>query len=128
GDATFAVTCDVTCDLTATGRMAYMDGVLQVQVRRERREVVGVVIHIVSAAGLARASVTSPVMGNDAIAVVDEKHHLRVPVVGGKRPAVRENDGLAGAPVLVEDLCAVLCGDRAHVPSPVEGLRFCRVE
>jgi hypothetical protein len=38
--------------------------------RGERGEVIGIVIHVVSVAGLARASVTSPVMGDDAIAMI----------------------------------------------------------
>src|ERR1700730_1323106 len=83
--------------------------------RSERREVVGVVIHIVSVAGLAGASVTSPVMGDDAIAVIQEEHHLGVPVVARKRPTVRENDRLAAAPILVVNRSAVFHGDRAHV-------------
>ncbi len=58
------------------------------------------------------------VMGDDAIAVLEEEQHLRVPVVGRQRPAVAEHDGLTRAPVLVEDLDAVLGGDRAHTCSP----------
>ena len=70
GDATFAVPRDVTRDLAAAGRVADVHGFFQVEMRRERREVVGVVIHVVSVAGLAGASVTSPVVGDDAIAVI----------------------------------------------------------
>ena len=91
-----------------------MDGVLQVEMRGQRREVVGVVVHVVAVAGLGRAAVAAPVMGDDAIAVAEEEQHLRVPVVGRQRPAVAEHDRLARAPVLVEDLDAVLGGDRAH--------------
>jgi len=36
----------------------------------EWREIIGVVIHIVPVAGLAEASVTSPVMCDDAIATI----------------------------------------------------------
>src|SRR5207248_4956519 len=84
--------------------------------RRERREVVGVVIHVVSVADLAGAPVTAPVMGDDAIAMIDEEHHLRVPVVARKRPPVRKNDRLpaAAAPILVVNLYAVFGRDRAH--------------
>jgi len=49
--------------------------------RGEFGEVIGIVIHIVSVAGLARSSVTSTIMGNDAIAMIQEEHHLGVPVV-----------------------------------------------
>ena len=56
-------------------------------------------------------------MGDDAVALLEEEQHLRVPVVGAERPAVMEDDRLPGAPVLVEDLRAVLRGDGAH-PCP----------
>jgi hypothetical protein len=38
--------------------------------RSEFGEVIGKVIHVVSVAGLARASVTSPVMRDDAISMI----------------------------------------------------------
>src|SRR5438270_176825 len=82
--------------------------------RSEHRKIVGVVIHIVSVAGLAGASVTAPVMCDDAIAVIQEEHHLRVPVVARKRPTVRENDRLAAAPILVIELRAVFRRDGTH--------------
>ena len=44
--------------------------------------------------------------------------HLGVPVVGAERPAMMENDRLALAPVLVEDLSAVFRFDKAHVSLP----------
>jgi hypothetical protein len=37
--------------------------------------------------------------GDDPKSVVQEEHHLRIPVVGGQRPAVGEYDGLATSPV-----------------------------
>jgi hypothetical protein len=73
-------------------------------------EIVGVVIHVVTVSNLSGAAVTATVMRDDAIAVAEEEEHLRVPVVGGKRPAMAEDDRLTGAPVLVENL---------HVPSLV---------
>ena len=60
----------------------------------------------------------APVVGDDAVAVLQEEQHLGVPVVGRQRPAVAEDDRLARAPVLVEDLCPVGRGDRAHVLLP----------
>jgi hypothetical protein len=38
--------------------------------RGQRGEVIGVVIHVVSVSGLARSSVTSPVMRDDSIAMI----------------------------------------------------------
>src|SRR6266852_5837579 len=82
--------------------------------RRHGRKVVGIVIHVVTVARLGRPAVASPVMGDDAIAVLEEEQHLGVPVVGRQRPAVAEHDGLALAPVLVKDLNVVLGRDGGH--------------
>src|SRR5438309_6468616 len=67
-----------------------------------------------AAAGLGGAAMAAPVMGYDAIAVLEEEQHLRVPIIGRQRPAVAEHDGLTFVPVLVEDLNAVFGGDRVH--------------
>src|SRR5262245_13579318 len=75
-------------------------------------------IHVMAAAGLGGAAMAAPVMGDDAIAVLEEEQHLRVPIIGRQRPAVAEHDGLTLAPVLVEDLHAVFGGDRVHVGPP----------
>src|SRR2546423_15346984 len=61
-------------------------------------------IHVMAAAGLGGAAMTSPVMGDDAVAVFEEEQHLRVPVIGRQRPAVAEDDGLSFAPVLIIDV------------------------
>jgi hypothetical protein len=65
--------------------------------------------------------VAAAIMGDNAIVVVGKEQHLRVPVIGRQRPTMAEHDGLTLAPVLVEDLDAVLCRDRAHVTSPFGG-------
>src|SRR5438034_10214031 len=67
-----------------------------------------------AATGLSGAAMAAPVVGYDAIAVLEEELHLRVPSIGRQRPAVAEHDGLTFAPVLVEDLNAVFGGDRTH--------------
>ena len=56
------------------------------------------------------SSVKSP----PAEAFLHEEKHLAVPSVGAQRPAMRERDGWAVAPVLVIDSGAVLGGNRAH--------------
>src|SRR5437660_12652383 len=71
-------------------------------------------IHVMAAAVLGGAAMAAPVMGYDAIAVLEEEQHLRVPIIGRQRPAMAEHDGLTFAPVLVEDLNAVFGGDRVH--------------
>ena len=40
-------------DLAAAGRMADVNGILQIEMRRHRGEVIGIVIHVVTVADLA---------------------------------------------------------------------------
>jgi hypothetical protein len=68
--------------------MANVDRILEVEMRRDRRKVIGVVIHIVTVRRLTRASVTTAIMCNDAEAMTQEEHHLRVPIIAGQRPTV----------------------------------------
>src|SRR5271169_2677433 len=68
-------------------------------------------------AGLGGSAVAAAVMGDDAIAMIEEEQHLRVPVIGRQRPAMAEHDRLTFAPVLVEDLNAVLGRDGRQWPS-----------
>ena len=51
--------------------------------------------------------VSSPAVRDYAVAAPEQEHHLGIAVVGGERPTVAEDDRLARAPVLVEDLGAV---------------------
>src|SRR6202045_4797965 len=104
--------------LAAASGMANMNGVLQVEMRGQRRQVIGIVIHVVTVAHLSGPAMASAVMRYDAITVLEEEQHLRVPVIGRQRPAMAEHDGLTIAPVLVKDLCAVSGCDRAHVVPP----------
>ena len=57
------------------------------------------------------------VVGDDAVAVLGQEHHLGVPVVGVEGPAVAEEDGRAVlvAPVLVEEQGAVAERDERHL-------------
>ena len=99
-----------------------MNGVMEIEMGSQRGEVVGVVIHVVTVAGLGGASVPSPVVSDDAVPVLEEEQHLGVPIVAREGPTMAENDRLPGAPVLVEDLRAVGRGDRAHAPAPCPDL------
>src|SRR6516165_11190710 len=74
-------------------------------------------VHIVAVGGLGRAAMATAVMGDNAIAMMQEEQQLRVPIVGRQRPAVAEHDRLARTPVLVEDLHAVVGGNGGHVTS-----------
>src|SRR5436189_3703756 len=77
---------------------------LEVEMCGQRRQVVGVMIHVMAATGLGGAAMAAPVVGDDAIAVLEEEQHLRVPVIGRQRPAMAEHDGLTFAPVLIVDV------------------------
>jgi len=95
-----------------------MNGVPQIEVGDDCRDIGGIVVHVVAVADLCRPAVTAPVMSDHAIAPFDEVEHLRVPIVGTQGPTVMEDDRLAGAPVLVEDLDAVFGGIVLTVGSP----------
>src|SRR5258705_8729827 len=91
-----------------------MHGPFEVEMCGQRRQVVGVMIHVMASTGLSGAAMAAPVVGYDAIAVLEEEQHLRVPVIGAQWPAVREHDWLSGTPVLEVDLRSVLNSDSAH--------------
>ena len=74
--------------------MADVDGVAQVEVLDDRGDVGGIVVHVVAVADLARSAVAAPVMGDDAIALLEEVEHLGIPVVAAQRPAMMEDDRL----------------------------------
>ena len=79
----------------------------------QRRQIVGVMIHVMAAACLGGATMAAPVVGDHAETLAEEEQHLRVPIIGRQRPAVAKHDRLTFAPVLVKDLNAVFGGDRA---------------
>jgi hypothetical protein len=55
---------------------ADVNGVLQIEVSGQSREVVCIVIHVMAVAGLGRSTVTAAVMGYNAIAVIEKEQHL----------------------------------------------------
>src|SRR5664280_2143212 len=58
------------------------------------------------------------VVGNAAIAVGGQEHHLSLPAIGTEGPAVAEHHRLSCPPVLVIDLCTVFRRNRAHCEPP----------
>jgi hypothetical protein len=52
---------------------------VQVKERGYRGQVIGVVVHIVAAGDLRRASVAAPVMGDDTVTAQQEEHQLGCP-------------------------------------------------
>src|ERR1700747_983147 len=111
----FAVASNVMHNLAATSRVADMDSILEIEMRRHRGEVIGIVIHVVAVADLAGPAVAAAVMSNDAIAVIEEEQHLRIPIIGRQRPTMTEDDGLTFAPVLIVDLYPVADCNCPHV-------------
>src|SRR6266567_3955754 len=105
---------DVTRDFSTAGGVAHVDCVFQVESFCESREIIGVGVHFVAIPRLSGTAVPAPVMRDDSKALLAEKQHLSVPVIGGERPAVTEHYGLALSPILVVNLCAVFCRDRRH--------------
>ena len=95
GDALRAVAADVTRDLAAAGRMADVDGVLQIQCFHERGEIVGIGVHVVAVPRLTGSAVAAAIVRDAAVAVEAEEDHLVFPGVGAERPAVAEDDGLS---------------------------------
>ena len=57
---------DIVRDLAAAGRVADMDGVLEVERVGQRRDVGGVGVHLVAGVGLGRAAVAAAVMRDHA--------------------------------------------------------------
>jgi hypothetical protein len=98
---------DVPRDFTSAGRMTDVDRAFQVEMRRKRSEVVGIVVHVVAVIDLRRTPVTTAIVCDNAKAATKEEHHLGVPVVGRKRPPVAEHDRATRTPIFVVDLYSV---------------------
>ena len=59
-----------------------MNGVPKIKSLGQFGDIRGVGVHIVPVGGLRGAAMSASIMRNDAITLAEEKHHLRVPVVG----------------------------------------------
>src|SRR5215469_9948434 len=111
--------------------MADVDGIAQVEMLHDGSGVGSVVVHVVTIADLARATMPAPVVRNDAIPLLEEVQHLGVPVVGAQWPAMMEDDRLRAlrTPGLVVDRRTVLDCDRVHLRSSLthvfEPRRWC---
>jgi hypothetical protein len=110
-----AVSSEITRPLPAAGGVAHANSVLQIEVRRQGSKIVCVVVHVMAVARLGGPAVAAAVMADEAIAVIEEEQHLRIPVIGRQLPTMAEHNGLPLAAVLVQDLDAVLGCDRARV-------------
>src|SRR5262249_42656714 len=115
------VASHIAGDLAAPGRVADQHDVAQVELIDDGGQVVGVGVQVVAFPRLAGTAVAAPIVGHSTEPVGGDVPHLVIPGVGGQRPSVAEHDGLPAAPVLVEDLGAVLGGNHtgAHGLTPL---------
>jgi hypothetical protein len=91
-------------DFAASGRMADVNYIPEIEMVGDGLQVVGIVVEVVTVGYLRRTAVPAPIMGDNAISVLKEKQHLRIPVIGRQRPTVAEDDRLTFAPVLIIDV------------------------
>jgi hypothetical protein len=108
------VSADVPGHFAAAGGMADVDRLLQIERFDERREIVGVGVHVVAIRGLARPAVTAAIVGDASVPARRQKQHLIFPRVGAQGPSVTENNGLPTSPILVVDRRAVFGRQGAH--------------
>ncbi len=91
----FAMSRHIPRNFAATGGMADVNRILQVQRLGDGKRVGRVMVNVVTPGDLLRASVAAPVMRDDTIALRQEEKHLRVPVIGTERPAMVKNNWLS---------------------------------
>src|SRR5471032_3709751 len=98
---------DIARHFATTRGMPDQGSALQVQRIDQGGQVVGIGIHGSALERLAGTAMATPVMRDDAVAVLSEEKHLVFPGVGRQGPAVAEDDGGATAPILVVNQATV---------------------
>src|SRR5262249_18254881 len=76
------VPSEIAYHLAATSRMANMNRILQVEMIGDGFQIVGIMIHVVSAAGLSPPAMSASIGAYDSETFAEEKKHLRIPIVG----------------------------------------------
>src|SRR5436190_2870412 len=84
--------------------MADVNCILEVEMIGDGLQIVGIVVHVMSVAGLSRAPMSAAISCNDAETLAEEEKHLRVPVIRRQRPTMAEHDRLTRAPVFIIDV------------------------
>src|SRR5258706_3570808 len=74
----------------------------------QRGKIVGVMIHVMAATGLRGSTMSAPVVGYDAIAVVEEEQHLRVPI--------RSEEHTSELQSLTNLVCRLLLEKKKNIP------------
>src|ERR1700722_19422476 len=95
--------------------MPHHHRVLQIEPLDQRRQVVGIRVHLVAVPRLRGAPVPPPVMRNHATPALAEKQHLSFPVIRAKRPAMGKNSWPTSSPILVKNRRAIVGGDRRYL-------------
>jgi hypothetical protein len=90
-----------------------MDSVLKIKMLDNRCDVGCIVVHVMSIAYLARATMASAIVRYYTISLRQEKEHLVVPIISAQGPSVVEENRLSvlWAPVLEKNCHAVFCDD-----------------
>src|SRR5690606_15940677 len=107
--------------------MAHESGVLKIERLDDGRQSVGIAVRVVAGGGWAGPARAAPGVSDDPEALLREEKHLPVPGIRVQRPAVREGDDRALAPVLVIDIRAVPGLDHAHGWVSFSGVPFIEV-
>jgi hypothetical protein len=102
------VASDVPHQFTGSGRVADVNGVVEVEFLHECRQIGGIRIHVIAGPGLARSPVTAAIVRNTAVPPIRKEHHLVFPGVAIQWRAVAEDNRLTGPPSL----------KKISVPSP----------
>src|ERR1700676_1737300 len=111
---------NVAHHLAAARRMPHVHRVPQIQRLRQRRQVIGIRVHIVAAPRLARPTMPPPVVCNRAVSVLRQKHHLVLERIRAQRPPMAEHHRLPRAPILVVNLGPILRSNRWHALNLLE--------
>jgi len=91
-------------NFAAAGGMADMNGIFQVQMRRNRRQIIGIMIHVMAASGLGGTAMAAPVMSDAAVTMRGQEEHLIFECIRRERPAVAEDYRLPGVPIVMARL------------------------
>src|SRR5262245_24946704 len=84
--------------------MANVNRILQIQMIGDGLQIVGIMVHVMSGAGLSGPTMSASIGGDDTSTVGEEEEHFRVPIICTQWPAMTEYDPLPFAPVLVIDV------------------------
>src|SRR5690348_17757073 len=93
------MTPDVAGHLPTAGGVPDVHGVVQVKVLGQLGQVIGVVVHVVALAGLRGAAMSTPVVGDHPVAMVQEERESRPSATfPALPPAARQRDRRTARP------------------------------